>query len=1207
MPSTIVAESHVRSMAVPLRRVFSFHPCLLLMFVTLSALSLVSCHKTPRPPSERPKLSVPSGVVALPKADVLDGIEGGSGSPHRQPPVSPWRQEESQLFADALRARPADILVIPFEVQDRGFDRIERSLMTNEFAAALYRQSRRHVVNPYLVARALGDGQRRFQWLDVLHLADALKARMLIRGYVGHDGHGHLTLTLTVQQRDSAVGPWNLAPATRSWIAQPFSDEDLPNRVVRRLQPEMLAFVHLAPTSVASASSPAGTGWPWPLPPSPADLVGAHATEPVSAAARFAVLAALAPLNAERTRERLAERGMQLLDETADDSPRCRFLRSYFLHLLHRRPAALAALGDSEIPASAGLRAVLNGNLDRLEASVAQSPPPLEALLLEFELCDLKLEYGGSCEHSKLTEVANVERLSRAWQILLSNRLSNLSSWEVQSNAEIKNLLDEAFPIRNYRLGDLARAAIVVGPGSPDSTPIDLSVVRHVRKILASSEPLPLDVTEFPNRLDYLDLLEGLGESNLLKALTRTGFMQGLTGDALQQLRSYETVYAGHPAFAELHARLLRNILDANPDQPSAALSQEFEQNRFLAAYLEQGQTAISARVLNENGIAFSPLGILADAFVQDFPIRPWWPLTDAAGSDPRARIYRDDRDRNALTLAELAYAEIEVPGFFVEQPFLPPDDLRKLFEQRFRGNPAAAQILAHIATPQSPQADPAAAYREAIQRNPAVWSNYSSLGDWLLQNGDSKGAARAYLSYPGFRHPAHPADVVALSNYAYEAGSALYWRGAFEPARELYQIAAADDDGSYASITSAGRLATLRGDLLTSLKASFEAARRYQGQFSYRDYLCMLHAFGLHQEAWTGFNTLAERFSQPEVWVSAFVGQRMAGTTPEQLRQWLLSDSIRSAHFLGRSYSADYALLWYSIDREPPADLPQLLDQLQGPSKATVDADGLATSRPSWTQEGAFDLVPPSEFRRVARQRAAVGSQVPAERTMFANAYVDLRAGRYADAVRKFDGLAAHYSLEMSDERYVLPYFAYASAKAGDPLHLEQYLDSARVGGDFAASLAKAFFLGLHGHKSDTLEYLKAAFYHRPFENTGPIFSEYRYAEACEWLFNDTHEDAYRQLALEWARMQQRVRPEISWIYALEARLSSPGPERTQALAMTLYLDPGARVVASLSAREKSRLADWLTKNNPFTHQGPRRRAPTRVTLTQQRRSSVG
>jgi hypothetical protein len=1159
--------------------------------VVLCAIGLASC----RPPQIPAQGSTPTATpktVALPKDDVLRSIEvkGHSTLPELS---SPWRQEESKLITQVLRAHPAEILLIPFEVQDRGFDRIERSLMTEDFAQAIARQPHSRVVNTYLAARVLGEGQRRYEWLDVVRLADAVKARVLIRGYVGHDGHGALTLTLTVQERRSVDDTWSRNPPLhKDWTMLPFSDQDLPNRVVHRLHPEMLSLVKFASNDAVAAQPPTNIGEladSWPLPSSPSELVTAQSKDPVSAAARFAILAALAPMNPEQARERLAERGLLALEEPQNGTPQVQFLRSYLLHLLHRRPAALAALGEGQSTASQGLRAVLNGNLDRLETAVAQSPPPLETLLLEFELCYLKLEYGSTCNHSKLRQSSSVARLSGAWNSLIANRLSDVSSWEVQSNAEIKSLLDEGFPISDYRLRDIARGAIVVGDPASDNSTVDLSVIRHVRKILASDPTLPVDTSEGPNRLDYLQLLEGLGESNLLKTVTRTGFMQGFTKDALQQLQGYEAVYAGHPAFAELHSRILRNILNATPDQPSAALSQEFEHARFIAAYLEQGQTAISAAVLNDSGSSSSSLTILADAYTQDFPIRPWWQPSGVRNTPPQLIAYVDNRDPHDITLAALAYAETEVPGFTVEQPFLPPEELRRLFEQRFRGSPSAAEILAHIAAPETAQADPAVAYREAIRRNPTTWSNYSDLGDWLLQSGDAEGAAKAYLSYPGFRdHRTKPEDLVANSNYAFAAGSGLYWRGSIEPARKLYQIAANNDDGSYASISSAGRLAILRGDLVTSLRASFDAAQRYQGPFSYRDYLCMLHAFGLHQEAWAGFSTLAERFQEPEVWVSALVGQRMAAITPEQLRQWLLGDSVRHAHFLGRSLSADYAILWSSIDREPPADLPQLLDQLQGPSKATVESDGLSTSRPSWRQEGVLDFLPPSEFRRAARPRAPVGSSVRAERTMFADAYVDLRAGRYADAVRKFDEFAAHYPLDIASERYVVPYFAYASAKAGDPLHFEDYLNSARVGGDFAAFLAGAFFEGLHGHKSEALEFLKAAFYNRPFENTDPIFSEFRYAEACEWLYNDTHEDAYRQRALEWAQMQQRVRPDVSWTYALEARLLTPGPERTRALAMTLYFDPRARVVESLSAKEKSDLTQWLEKNNPFTHQRP-------------------
>lgn len=1121
----------------------------------------------------------------LPKDDVLQSIDRYGAGPRLQAPASPWREEEARTFTDVLEQRRAEVLVVPFEIQDRGFDRIERALITSDFAVSLQRASRAEIPDPYLVARALGEGQRRYAPLQVQRLADALQVRTIIRGYVGHDGNGHLSLTLTREQRSALDKPWSQL-ARRSWTGLAFSDVDLPHVVVHRLQGELLSF---AAGVRLNAGAPAftQTSWPWPLPQSPSDLASGASDDPTGDAARFAILATLAPMYPERPRERLAERGLLAAERAPDTDARAPFLRSYFLHLLHRRPAALEALGDAADPASRGLREVLNGNLDRLADATGKTSSSLEAFVLQFELCYLTIEYGGSCDQAKLPDVRRVAEQSQPWRSLVSNHLTDMRLWEVQSNIEVKQMLDEAFPIQGFSLHDLASAAMVVGGTAAEQETLDLSFSRHIQKVLASATSSAFALSPAPGRLDYLQLLESLGESNLLKSVLRTGFMQGLTKEAADQLRIYESVYAGHPAFEELKARILQKVVAAQPDQPNAAVAQELAQARFAAAYLEQGQGTLSAMVLTGTlASPLSPLGKLEAAYVQDFPIRPWWPVVNVSGSLPRQEAFLEKRDDHALTLAELAYAETEVPAFIPQEPFLPLPELRTLVDERFRGSPDAARILS-VAGPVETTADPADGLREAIRRDPQSWSNYEQLGDLLMtKDGDLAAAAKVMLSYPGFGgHAKVGGDSVAISNYAYSAGSGFYWLGDFKTARELYRIAADNDDGSYASITSEGRLAMLRGDLRGFVESTREAAQRYQGMFSWRDYFAMLHALGEHQAAWSGFTALADRFQQPEVWISAVVGHRMAGTTPEQLQQWLRSDPVKSSHFFGRSYSADYALLWSSMDRDPLPNLPQLLDDLQGPSQALVDVDGVSTVRPSWSQEGVNQLFIPSEFRRSARVKLPPNTPVRHERTLFADAYVALRAGRYSEAVRKFDDLAAHYTLETEGERYVLPYFAYASARAGDPLHLEQYLQQARVGGDFEAFLAEAFFKGLHGRKQEALEYLKAAFYNRPMENTQPIISEYRYAEACEWLYNDTHEDAYRQRALEWARIQEQVRPEMSWIYTLEARLLKPGPERSRALAMSLYLDPQAKIFASLSTAEKTEARRWLDQNNPFTH----------------------
>jgi flagellar basal body L-ring protein FlgH len=109
-------------------RIPSFRTYPSVVLFTLCAAGLASCGQSPTGREAATPAARPPTLAPL-KDDVLLSIEVKSRQLLPQP-VSPWREEESRLFADVLRADPADILIIPFEVQDRAFDGIERSLMT---------------------------------------------------------------------------------------------------------------------------------------------------------------------------------------------------------------------------------------------------------------------------------------------------------------------------------------------------------------------------------------------------------------------------------------------------------------------------------------------------------------------------------------------------------------------------------------------------------------------------------------------------------------------------------------------------------------------------------------------------------------------------------------------------------------------------------------------------------------------------------------------------------------------------------------------------------------------------------------------------------------------------------------------------------------------------------------------------------------------
>ena len=59
--------------------------------------------------------------------------------------------------------------------------------------------------------------------------------------------------------------------------------------------------------------------------------------------------------------------------------------------------------------------------------------------------------------------------------------------------------------------------------------------------------------------------------------------------------------------------------------------------------------------------------------------------------------------------------------------------------------------------------------------------------------------------------------------------------------------------------------------------------------------------------------------------------------------------------------------------------------------------------------------------------------------------------------------------------------------------------------------------------------------------------------------------------LALDWARKHQRMQPMYAWAYAMEAKLTKSAADRTRAVAIAQYLDPGSERLATIPAERTS------------------------------------
>jgi hypothetical protein len=179
---------------------------------------------------------------------------------------------------------------------------------------------------------------------------------------------------------------------------------------------------------------------------------------------------------------------------------------------------------------------------------------------------------------------------------------------------------------------------------------------------------------------------------------------------------------------------------------------------------------------------------------------------------------------------------------------------------------------------------------------------------------------------------------------------------------------------------------------------------------------------------------------------------------------------------------------------------------------------------------------------------------------------------------------MADHYSIE----HYPLAYFAFAAAKSGDPEKLEAYVISLNNPSNgeppsFDQVLAKAFFAGQRKDADTALKSLREAVRVRPYTDDRPVMTEYQYAEACEWLYQDTGDPRFVTELLDWTRKQQSVQPTFAWIYSMQYEYERPGAARTRALAMTQFLDPASPRISKATPSERVAARAWLEEHAPF------------------------
>lgn len=1032
-------------------------------------------------------------------------------------PESAWIHGEKRRYAMALASYRADVLIAPTQTQGYGIERANRSLMTASLAEALPRHLQ--VAPPELVARALGDGHRRIQRAEVLELADQIGAVKVIWPYAGHRSDQKLHLHFEVLERDEK-GRFDkdAVPQGIAIELQPMPDEAAPIDVFRAQLPrlvEMLGYAWTPPDTLSSAMLPEH------FPKSLGDM--ASRRHPVAHQALYLqLLAALAPKDAGRARERLYERSLMLAWRLPKELQSSRLLvaRGYFG--LGMRTAALSALGQPTGSAEQAMASALNGNItdiDRWRSDLGTTPIGLMAAI---DAAEMRYAYELTSHAKKADDMTLVAALPAPWKQLAAGRMRDASSGASRpGNLEIfLELLGKEFSNAGPGFAERLRGRAIVGQLDRNAAEnalagyldpmVAIPVAHRDGKSTTRLGPLP-------NQFYVHDFLVESGISEVIHRARRTIQVQGLYEDGLNYLASIEPIFNGHPALMRLQAYAEDKLA-----QLADPATHEARQNRVS----EMDWRATDLLKATDRQPTDRPSLVTADdpeRFVGSRVAADWLAASQAA-----------------MVNATHSTAALKAVFTLTDSP----DERSRLLEStagRFEGSSVPVLLRADLLFDQGKVGEGMTVLAEAARKRLPAWDIYKSLATHFLREQRYEESANAFAAFPGFERGA-TLSALEIDNRAYQAGSYLYWRGAPDQGASLFRIIEGSNTGSAASLLGKAHTALLDRDYATALRGYFLAVRRYNDPTAYRSYFGLLHLLGESNAAWDALRVQAPRLRDIRLWDGSLAGHRRAGLSHAQIIEWSKQSGMLTA------MQPDPVVFRYLVQTAVTDRIP-----------ATADIHALeqlsAESTPSVLQ------------------------------LSFARAYRAIRRGDFGEAESLLSEAMKRQPMSGPDVTYVLPYYVLAAVKAGKADAAESTISRFAAENRMDYVLARAVVDGL-AEKPGSAKGFREALIEQEYTLGRPLTVEYQLCDLADQLLQLTGNPEYREFALRLARANQKTQPWESWSHALVAVLSESEPERRAALTQAVYLDPGSAWLERIPPKERAAAKSAAQARSPFVIQ---------------------
>ena len=644
---------------------------------------------------------------------------------------------------------------------------------------------------------------------------------------------------------------------------------------------------------------------------------------------------------------------------------------------------------------------------------------------------------------------------------------------------------------------------------------------------------------------------------------------------ALQKIAKYDALFTDHP------------LLTLEKSDQFGFSGQSTGSDADVVRYLSQAfvwlgrQTRKDMMILHNPETFFPELldGPIEDRHIElydfDFPGRPDIAFRFPAKSEAK-RWHWENCYRYALfrveCLQSLHYQLFNGPD---ADPKAAEAVLKQL-EYRFIGHPKHLQVLTGIQRESGAADDEESLLQAAIQAGSDEWFAYQSLGVLQMRDGRYADASATFLAYPAFSDTSL-AKHITLSNRAYNIGSLLYWAGAHEDARPLYEFSAGLRTGSDASLSSAVRLSILDGNLSQAAEITLQRVRRYESNFAYRDYMAFLHLQGRSDESWTLFSALMQNDAVygPQLWTSAYLGHRINGATDQEIIDWAM-DPRHAFLTKGKTHEfpVRFVFLMSVIDRLPSAELESIIREIH-PDFAN-DAN-LTVIR---VQDEYTDLETNFSYDHHRTALAARG-------------LAHFHRGQLEEAFAAFDQIGPSRNI-----KEFLPYYAWCAVQTNQTDRLDKIMESAPIrikemegdghtGYQFDDYLAQSLIAGANGNHEDALKLLRRALNHRAFTESRKIFTYYQVLEVAEILYNHTGEDAFRQLGFDLAHRFTVIQPMYPWAYSFAAQFAESSEERIPYLATAMHLDPNSWRANNTSEEDREHAREWLETHGPLYERG--------------------